>query len=154
MTASEAGHGSRLYLWDFSGGKPRAISPEGYRSFQKAVSPDGRFAAAQGPDQRLYLYPVAGGEPSAIPGIAPEETPTEWSADSRFLYIFRRRELPAKVYRLDVSTGRRELWRELMPSDPAGVTFISPPRVAADGESYAYAYVRTLSDLYLVEGLK
>src|SRR5712692_8820815 len=127
MAAGEAAQGSRLYLWDFSSRKPRAISPEGYRSFQKAVSPDGRFVAAQGPDQRLYLYPVAGGEPSAIPGIAPEETPTGWSADSRFLYIFRRRELPAKVHRLDVSTGRRELWRELMPSDPAGVTFISPP---------------------------
>ena len=29
LTASETGHGSRLYLWNLSGGKPRAISPEG-----------------------------------------------------------------------------------------------------------------------------
>jgi serine/threonine protein kinase/Tol biopolymer transport system component len=154
LTASEAGHGARLYLQDISGGKPRAISPEGYRSFLREVSPDGKAVVARGPDQRLYLYPAAGGEPSAIPGLTPEDTPSGWSADSRFLYVFRRRELPAKVYRLEVATGRKELWRELMPSDPAGVAFISPPRIAADGQSYSYAYVRTLSDLYLVEGIK
>ncbi len=154
VTASEAGHGSRLYLWDLSGGKPRAISPEGYRSFPRGVSPDGKLVAVRGPDQRLYLYPVAGGEPSVIPGLTPEDTPTAWSADGRFLYVYRRRELPAKVYRLDVATGRKELWRELMPFDAAGVRAISPPLVTPDGKSYAYAYIRTLSDLYLVEGVK
>src|SRR6266542_539240 len=154
VTASEAGHGSRLYLWDLSGGKPRAISPEGYRSFPRSVSPDGKLVAVRGPDQRLYLYPVAGGEPSVIPGLMPEDTPAAWSADGRFLYVYRRRELPAKVYRLDVATGRKELLRELMPFDAAGVRAISPPLVTPDGKSYAYAYIRTLSDLYLVEGAK
>ncbi len=154
VTASEPGHGSRLYLWDLSGGKPRAISPEGYRSFPRAVSPDGKLVAVRGPDQRLYLYPLAGGEPSAIAGLTPEDTPTTWSADGRFLYVYRRRDLPAKVYRLDIATGRKELWRELMPFDAAGVRSISPPLVTPDGKSYAYAYIRTLSDLYLVEGLK
>jgi Tol biopolymer transport system component len=154
MTASEPGHGARLYLWDLSGGKPRAISPEGYRSFPRPVSPDGKLVAVRGPDQRLYLYPLAGGEPSAIPGLTPEDTPTAWSADGRFLYVYRRRELPAKVYRLDVTTGRKELWKELMPADAAGVLNISPPLVTPDGKSYAYSYGRTLSDLYLVEGLK
>jgi Tol biopolymer transport system component/predicted Ser/Thr protein kinase len=154
MTASEAGRGSRLYLWDISGGKPRAISPEGYRTFPRMRSPDGKLVAVRGPDQRLYLYPLAGGEPSAIPGLTAEDTPTAWSADGRFLYVYRRRELPAKVYRLDVATGRKEFWRELMPFDAAGVRSISPPLVTPDGKSYAYAYIRTLSDLYLVEGLK
>jgi Tol biopolymer transport system component len=154
MTASEAGRGSRLYLWDISGGKPRAISPEGYRTFPRMRSPDGKLVAVRGPDQRLYLYPLAGGEPSAIPGLTAEDTPTAWSADGRFLYVYRRRELPAKVFRLDVATGRKEFWRELMPFDAAGVRSISPPLVTPDGKSYAYAYIRTLSDLYLVEGLK
>jgi Tol biopolymer transport system component len=154
VTASEAGHGSRLFLWDLSGGKPRAVSPEGYRSFPRTVSPDGKLVAVRGPDQRLYLYPLAGGEPASIPGLTAEDNPTAWSADGRFLYVYRRRELPAKVYRLEIATGRKELWKELMPSDAAGVLNISPPLVSRDGKSYAYAYVRTLSDLYLVEGLK
>jgi Tol biopolymer transport system component len=154
MTANESGHGSRLFLWDLSGGKPRAISPEGYRSFSRTVSPDGKLVAARGPDQRLYLYPIAGGEPSAIPGLTADDTPTAWSVDGRFLYVDRRRELPARVYRLEVATGRKEIWKELMPFDAAGVTAISPPLVTPDGKSYAYGYIRMLSDLYLVEGLK
>jgi len=154
MTASEPGRGSRLYLRDISGGKPRAITPEGYSSFPRTVSPDGKLVAVRGPDQRLYLYPLAGGEPSAIPGLTAEDTPTAWSADGRFLYVYRRRELPAKVYRLETAGGRKELWRELIPFDAAGVRSISPPLVTRDGKSYAYAYIRTLSDLYLVEGLR
>src|SRR5207244_3259903 len=70
LTANEPGRGSRLYLQDLSGGKPRAISPEGYRAFGKAVSPDGKTVAVLGPDQRIYLYPVEGGEPAAIPGLS------------------------------------------------------------------------------------
>ena len=63
-------------------------------------------------------------------------------------------ELPARVYRLDLATGRRELWRELMPPNPAGVLFIRPPHFSTDGKSYAYSYRRTLSELFLAEGLK
>ena len=154
FTASEPGHGSRLFLRDISGGKPRAISPEGYRSFPRTVSPDGKLVAVRGPDQRLYLYPLAGGEPSAIPGLTAEDTPTAWSADGRSLYVYRRREVPAKVYRLDIATGQKDLWKELMPFDAAGVVSVSPPLIAPDGNAYAYAYIRTLSDLYLVDGLK
>src|SRR6266852_46296 len=50
LTANEPGHGPRLFLQDLSAGKPRAISPEGYRAFGRAVSPDGKFAAVAGPD--------------------------------------------------------------------------------------------------------
>jgi hypothetical protein len=118
------------------------------------VSPDGKLIVVRGPDQKVYLYPTAGGEPTAIPGTTPDDTPTGWSADGRALYVYRRKDLPARVELLDVSTGRRQLWKELMPADSAGVTAISPPHVSPDGSFYAYSCLRTLSDLYLVEGLK
>jgi serine/threonine protein kinase len=60
----------------------------------------------------------------------------------------------AKVYRLNLATGRKQLWRELMPPDPAGVYFIRPPQFSSDGNSYAYSYARLLSDLYVVDGFK
>ena len=40
-----------------------------------------------------------------------------------------------------------------MPADPAGVSNLSGAP-SFDGESYVYTYVRTLSDLYLVEGVR
>jgi hypothetical protein len=47
-----------------------------------------------------------------------------------------------------------EPWRELTLQDLAGIARIWPVRVAADGASWAYGYVRVLSNLYVVEGLK
>jgi hypothetical protein len=61
--------------------------------------------------------------------------------------------VPAKTYRLELATGKKELWRTLMPADAAGVSNINPGP-AEDGQSYVYGYFRLLSDLYLVEGVK
>jgi len=41
-----------------------------------------------------------------------------------------------------------------MPSDPAGVTSIYRVRLSADGKTYAYSYVRGMSDLFQVEGVR
>jgi eukaryotic-like serine/threonine-protein kinase len=152
LTASERGHGPRLYVRDFEGGKPRPISPEGYVS-AGIVAPDGRWVVATGPDRRRYLYSLSGGEPVAIPGLEAEDNLDQRSADGRFLYVRRRGEVPAKVYRLDLSTGRKEPWRTLIPADAAGISGISTEPTPG-GEAYVYNYVRTLSDLYLVEGFK
>ncbi len=154
ITASEKGHGSRLYELPIAGGKPRAISPEGYRSQNSTMSPDGKTVAAIGPDRRYYLYPLEGGEPTAISGIAELEIPVGWTGDGRGLFVYRRGDYPARVFRLDVATGKRELWRELTPPDPAGISSISPPNITPDGKAYVYSYNRILSDLFLVEGVK
>ncbi len=61
--------------------------------------------------------------------------------------------MPSKIYRLDISTGKL-LWKQLMPPDPAGIAPLDPILITPDGESYVYGFNRTLSDLYLVEGLK
>jgi len=61
--------------------------------------------------------------------------------------------MPAKVYRLDWQTGQRTLWKELMPTDPAGVEFIGPVVLTPDTKAYVYGVRQLLSDLYLVEGL-
>jgi hypothetical protein len=63
---------------------------------------------------------------------------------------------PFRVFRVDVATGRREPWLDTSPSDPAGVdtSFWTGTALTPDGRFYVYAYVRTLSDLFLVEGLR
>ncbi len=154
MTAAENGHGARLYIRDVEGGKPRPISPEGYRAVNGTVSPDGKVIAVVGPDRKNYLYPVEGGEPAPIPGLADLEVPLGWTADGRSLYVYKRGEYPARVFRLDAATGKREFWKELTPPDPAGINTISPPRITPDGRAYVYSYNRILSDLFLAEGVK
>jgi Tol biopolymer transport system component len=152
ITASEPGHGLRLYLRDLEGGKPRPVTPEGYRGSQ-VVSPDGAGAVVVGPDRRIYLYPISGGEPAAIPGIDANDRISEFGPDGHSLYVHRRGEVPMRVSRVDLATGRKEPWRSLIPVDAAGVSELTA-LPAVNGESYVYAYSRTLSDLYVVEGFK
>jgi eukaryotic-like serine/threonine-protein kinase len=154
FSGTESNHGVRLYVQDIATNKIVGISPEGTNGLSFALSPDARVVAAIGPDEKGYLFPTASGEPKPIPGLQAGEAPVAWTADGRSLYIYRGGELPAKIYRLDIATGNRTLWKQLMPPDPAGVEYVGPILPAPDGVAYAYGYRRLLSDLYLVEGLK
>jgi Tol biopolymer transport system component len=153
FSASEPGRGVRLWVQGVEEQKPRAISPEGYRMLWSGVSPDGAHTVVTGPDQRYYLYPVAGGEPTPLAGMVAGDIPCSWSADGRTLLLRRRGEVPARIVAFDIASGRKELWKELMPPDPAGVTSVSPVQVTSDRSFYAYSYTRNLADLYVVEGL-
>src|SRR6516225_3545341 len=154
FSGSEPSHSSRLYVQDVAGGKPQAITPEGVDVTAFAISPDGHSVAAVGPDQKAYLYPVAGGQPRPIPGFSPGDEPIRWSDDSDPLFVSPSGEMPAGIYRLNVTTGERTLLKQLMPSDPAGVENIGPILITPDGKTCVYGYHRALSDLYSVEGLR
>ncbi|MGC1435468.1 MAG: protein kinase [Terriglobales bacterium] len=153
FSGNEAGHGFRLYVESPGEGKPRPISPEGVNP-TVVISPKGDFAASVGPDHKVYLYPIAGGEPVLVAGTQPDEAPTGFSADGRSLYVFRFGEIPAKVFQLELATGKRTLWKELVPADAAGIDTVRGITITPDAKAYVYGYIRTLSDLYLVEGLK
>jgi len=154
FSANEPQRGIRIYAQAFPEGKPRPVSPEGYQMFRHGVSPDGRFVIATGPDQKICLYPLGGGEPKPLPGSRSGDIPGRWTSDGRAVYVHRRDEMPAKVYLLDVTTGRKELWKELIPADAAGVTQAAIVLPGPDGRSCVYSYTRLLSDLYVVDGLR
>jgi Tol biopolymer transport system component len=153
FTGSEAGRGIRLYAMDLEGGKPRPLTPDGIAPLFVA-SPNGTFVAVANAQRQVVLYPLAGGAPSVCAGIKPGESPWGWSADETCLYVMSRGTLPGRVYRLNWQTGRRELWKEIVPPDRAGITFIARLSVAPDGRSCAYSYVQRFSELHVVEGLR
>jgi serine/threonine protein kinase/DNA-binding beta-propeller fold protein YncE len=154
FTANEPNKGVKFYVLDTATGKSQPISPEGVNGTAFVVSPDSQWVAGIGPDQKGYLYPIAGGEPRLIPGLNPGEQPITFNTDTTALYIYQPGELPAQVYHLDIKTGQRTLWKQLMPSDPAGVETIGPIIMTPDAKTCVFGYHRMLADLYLVEGLK
>ena len=77
-----------------------------------------------------------------------------WTEDDQAVFVYAHGQLPARVFRLDLATGRREPWRDVLPSDPSGVVTIVPLLFTPDGRSYVYSYPRILSQLYIGEGLK
>jgi hypothetical protein len=144
------GRSGRLYVQDLASGEAGPITPE--MTGAGVVSPDGSWVATVGHDGH-FLYPVDGGERRPFPGPEDEEWPVQWSADGRFVYVHKQGTFPARITRVEVATGRREVWRELAPADPAGVTFVRPI-LTRDARAYVYTYHRYLSDLYLVSGLR
>lgn len=149
----ETGRERRLYVQELAGGRPRPLTAEGSAFSEWALSPDGRFVALQDPGRKILLYPVDGGEPQPAPGPPEPGDIGPWSADGRFLFATEIQGLAIRVFRREMATGRRELWKEFSPADPAGI-FGLLPIIAPDGKSYVYTYWRALSNLYLVDGLK
>jgi hypothetical protein len=152
ILGAEPGRKPRLYVQELPSGKPRPITERGGFGISR-ISPTGDWIVARGDSvEDLSLVPTAGGEPRTIPGTK-DLTPIRWTADGRFLFASVIGSFPARVVRVEVATGKRELWKDLAPSDPSldiGHVFLTP-----DGKSYAYVYTRiTTSDLYVVEGLK
>ncbi len=154
FSGNEPEHGVRLYTQDISGGKPKPISPEGVDAQSFSISPDGQEVVAVGPDNKGYLFPVAGGDARLVNGMEPGDIPINWSSDGHSIYLYRSGEVPAKVYRVDLATGKKTVWKQIAPLDPTGVSTIGPIVMTPDGKSYVYGFHRTLGDLYLVEGLK
>jgi serine/threonine protein kinase len=156
VAGSDRGHSTRLYVRDLDGGKLQPLTPENIEVSvgQDILSPDGKWIAISEAGQNARLYPVDGGEPRPISGVAEGDVPIQWTADGRSLYVRRWDEMPARVFRLDLGTGRRELWKQIMPADRTGVIDIRGILPTPDGRAYAYSYLRILSELYVVEGLK
>jgi serine/threonine protein kinase len=150
----EPGHGDRIYAQDLADGKMKPIAPEGVLLAYAGITPDGRYSTGILPDGKPVLCAVESGQCTAIQGVEAGDISIRWSSDGRTLYVYRKAEIPCRIFEVDVQTGKRKPWKAVMPNDPAGITSVSPIIMTPDTKYYVYGYTRFLSDLYLVDGLK
>jgi Tol biopolymer transport system component len=145
-----AGHAGQSFVVDLAEGKARAITPEG--SYATIPSPDGKYVAG-GTSGQLLIFPVEGGRPLNVP-VQPGYGPANWTADSKALLVYRPGEVPLNIYRMEVATGKMAPVRALVPPDSAGVVSIAPVVGNGDGTEFVYGYYQTLSDLFVISGLR
>jgi Tol biopolymer transport system component len=146
----------RAYVQNVDDGKLRAFTEPGVtptRFWDLPVSPDGSRVAMVGEDGRAAIYPIAGGTPVEIPTIVRGEFPITWTADGRALLVAGPSNVPHRVFRIDLSTAQRTLWKELHPPQVAGIR-LSQVSVTPDGRSFLHMYSRLLSNLYVADGIK
>ncbi len=152
FNAAKPGARQRAFVLDLQSGKSTPVSPEGTLAVPGSLRDGAVIGYAV--DGTLAWYPLAGGEPRPIAARAPAGTrPVQTSADRRFLFVGEE-DVPGRIDRLDLTTGRRIPWKTLKPEDPAGIYLVGGFEVTPDGEAYAYAYDRVLQHLYVVEGLR
>jgi len=150
--SNEQGHASRCYVLDLAGGKPEAVTPEG--TVCGPSSPDGRLVVGVGPNSVVAIYPIGEGSPRMIPGQEAGFLPVQWSSDGSVLYGYHIGELPSRIYKVRIDSGKQTVVQQLRPGVPAGVVMVAPVQVSRDGTRFAYSYNQTLSVLYLISGLR
>jgi len=143
----------RAYRVALAGGPARPATREpGAAEFWNRVSPDGRFllqapgvgAELQG---RGAIVDLTNGQTRELQ-LADGDQPVTWEQDGRHVFIAQERDAGATIYRFDLSTSKREIWKEIRPADPAGLLSVGRFFVTPSGNAYAYVATRYLSALY------
>ncbi len=146
----ESGHAVRCYMQDIAGGPPRPITPEG--TTNGLISPDGAQLLITDSSGGLNIYPVAGGAPRPVPGTTPDDAAVRWMSDGKSILIANHWwEVPLRIQKVDLATGRREDVAILRPGELTGAVQIVRAAFTGDGKSYAYAVRRMASHLFLVQ---
>jgi len=142
---------SRLHSVAVDEGKPKRISETPVYPYSLELSNDDRLVAAIGLDGVVTLFPVEGGASIPLPELGKNVVPAGWTTDGQLWVRFR--GVPSRLLRYDIPTRRQVEERTISPSDPTGVSRIPYLRITPNGRTVAFDYERTLSYLYLLEGL-
>ena len=154
FSANEINGGRQIYIQNICGGTPVRFTPdeEGVEMLSAhAISPDGRYVVLTNSENRLSLYRISDGASVPLKNMEKDFFLIRWAGDGENLFIWRRGETPAVVYKYNPASGTKEKWLELMPKDMLGVNQITSIKLTPDGKTYAYSYINQLSDLYLME---
>jgi len=146
---------ARNWIMPADGGDPKPVTPEGIVGNQ--VTPDGERLLARDPEGKYFLYPLHGnGSPTTVSTIKPDDGVVALATDGHT--VFAREAVQnawtMRVVTIDLSTGKRQLFKEIEPPDRAGVLGLGPVQITPDGKTYVFGFTRRLSDLHVVDGLR
>ena len=153
--ASESGKSRSAWTLPIEGGAPTRVLTE-YPDGGETFLPDGKTCAFHIGGGKGFLMSIDSGQRTPLKGLEPGDQIVEGAGDMTHIFVYRPEETPGKIVRIEIATGRRELWKTLMPADPAGIYRASDNvTIARDERSYAYSYRRVVaSDLYILEGVR
>jgi eukaryotic-like serine/threonine-protein kinase len=120
-------------------------------------SPDGSRFVASCPEGTYgsCFYDTVAGKPTPVPGTQKSWIAIGTDRKGRLYYREETKDQPDTLLRLDLSTGKVTRLAELVPhGDRAGFFGLLSVKVAGDGEAWAFTFLRRLSTLHVVNGLR
>jgi serine/threonine protein kinase/Tol biopolymer transport system component len=150
LLANEAGRDMRLWIQDLDGGDPKPLTDEG----RVGVPDDQATNIAVYTTQGWELQPLAPGAPARkLTETFATDDILRFTSDGRFLIGRTRDEQPARLFRIELATGKRTAWKELGPS--ADVTGrVGALDITDDGSVYVYNHTDLLRTMYVATGVK
>jgi hypothetical protein len=88
-----------------------------------------------------------------VPNLSTTEGVVAWSHDGTALFV-QNYDVPAKLDRVDVATGKRTFIKVLAPPDRAGLIRVRVSSLLDEGRYYAYEYAKQLTTLFVVTGAR
>jgi serine/threonine protein kinase len=150
----QSGKQQRWWLYEMSTSKLTPITPEGIVGQTVLVSADQNSILARS-EQGYAFYSPQGTLQNEVPALTIDDALIQRTSDGKAVFVVNRKaQNPLEVYRVDLKDGKRTLWKQITPSDPAGIVGRGLIVMTPDGNTYASTYRRVLSDLYLVPGLQ
>jgi serine/threonine protein kinase len=144
VLAGKPGEGRAAWVIDLAGGPPRKVSQDGATG--AIISPDGTKVAVADNTRGLYVVSAAG--TTALQAAPKNEVPLAWTADGAAVLSWDT-TLPPRIFKTDVVTGRRELFRELRPVDTTGAAY-SWLKLSPDGRYYMQRLRRMRSAVVMI----
>lgn len=152
LTGAVEGQPLRTYQMDLGGGKPQAVGPADF--IGAVVAKDGRRIAGRNGSAEAVTFDLETQKLETIPGVEAKELFFKWSEDGQALIVYWSTPWEARIYRVEVVTGKRTLLQTIEPSEKAGSMLPIRLAYAEGSKTYAYSSVRILGNLYVVEGLE
>jgi Tol biopolymer transport system component len=76
------------------------------------------------------------------------------SSDGRSVLVVSAAQVSLDVFRVDLATGRRNLFKRIVRTDPSENFAFHTGSFTPDGKYYTYSYSRYLAELYTIDGLR
>jgi hypothetical protein len=153
LVGATEGQPLRTYRMDIQGGKPQALGPADFLG--AAIAKDGKgIAGRNATSGATVVFDADTQKVQEIPGVGPEERFEKWTLDGQALLVSTETPSEARMYRVDVPTGKRTLLQTAEPSEKAGEVAAVRLSYAEGSKTYVYYTVRGLGTLYVAEGLE
>jgi eukaryotic-like serine/threonine-protein kinase len=152
LLANQRGQPESVYITDVKGTTPKLVSP-GFSPWG-GIAPDGKsfLLVTRG---ALVIRSLSDDSSTPVPGMQPGERAIGWAADLKSLFVQVPTDTGLNIYKLDITSGRRELWQAITPKNTVGLRpTIIPAAITPDGRWIAYAYRTQLGQLYRSDSLK
>lgn len=84
-----------------------------------------------------------------------EQFPIAWAGDAQHIFTQELNATSATIYKVDLGTGRSELWQTIKPKDQVGLRQMNNAvAITPDGRWMAYQYGTQIGQLYVSDTLK
>jgi hypothetical protein len=148
LIGHKSGAPDRSYAFDIFENRLQALTAED--EWGHLLSPDNSEILLDHP--RGVLLDVRTGNRVVTRGLSADMHLLGWTDQPDSVWV-QEGDLPARISRLNLSTGVTTPWKQVGPTDLSGAVTIAWLVITPDGQAYAYSYFKVLSRLYLLTGL-